>query len=86
MAGASSVGQRQAAEALVQRHPAVDAAGHGDGADVVAERHLGVALGAQRGGVGAAAGPPAGVQRVHLAAVVDEREQVAAHAAQVRAR
>ena len=73
MAGASSVGHRQAAEPLVQRDPAVDATRHRDGADVVAERHLGVALGAQLRRIAAGAGPAGGVQGVHRVAVVDER-------------
>ena len=37
------------------------------------------------GGVGAGTGAPAGVQGVDTCAVVHQREQVAAHAAQVRA-
>mgnify|MGYP000149011829 CR=1 FL=1 len=39
--------EREPSEALVERAPAVDTAGHGDRADVVAERHLGEAFGAQ---------------------------------------
>jgi hypothetical protein len=46
-------GERQRAEARVEGRPAVHATGHGDGADVVAERHDRVAVGAH--GVGARA-------------------------------
>ena len=44
--------ERQSPEALVQRQPAVDGAGHLRAADVVADRHRGEALVPQAGGVG----------------------------------
>ena len=50
----------------------------------MAERHLGAALGAQRRSVGTGAGTSGGVEREHLSVPMDEGEQVAAHAAQVR--
>jgi hypothetical protein len=70
---------------LVQGHPAVDAAGNGDGADVVPERHDAVPIGAHGGGIGGAARPPAGVEALDSTLVMHQREQVAAHSAQVRA-
>ena len=83
-AGARIVGEIEVAEALVQQHPAVDRAGHGGGADVVAHRHRRVALGAQGGGVGAGAGPAGGVEADELAVGrAHDGEQVAAEAAQV---
>ena len=48
------------------------------------ERHLGVALGSEAAAVGAGPGPARGVEGEDLAVAVDEGEQVAAHAAQVR--
>ena len=49
--------QREPAEALVEREPAVDAAGHGRGAQIVGERHDVVALEAKLDGIGAATRP-----------------------------
>ena len=79
--------QRQPTEPLVQRHPAVDAAGHGDGADVVRQRHLRGPTGPETLGIGTASGTPAGVQHDRRAETraVDDGPQVAAHPARLRA-
>ena len=80
------VGEREAAEALVESHPPVDAAGHRNAADVAGARHLAVSFGAQAIRVGARTRPPGRVQRRgRPGTVVDECEQVAAHAALVLA-
>ena len=49
-------GEVEGPEALVERRPAVDAAGHRRRADVMAHRHDPMAVGAQRGGIGARPG------------------------------
>ncbi len=84
--GRQQLGHRLRPVAPVQREPAVDAPGDGRGPDVVAEGHRRAPFGAQRLGVGAGPGPPGGVQARgrRLAGPVDEGEQVAAEAAQVR--
>ena len=61
--GGQHVGQREPAVACVERGPPVDAAGDRDRSDVVAQRHLGVPLGRQRAGIGAAPGPARRVER-----------------------
>ena len=77
--------QRHRAEPGVERDPPVDAAGHGDRTDVVTERHRVQAVVADRVGARTRAGTAGRVQRHHTLRCRDEREQVAAHAAQVRA-
>ena len=59
--------QGEAAEALVQCDPAVDAAGHGDRADVVAERHLGEPVGAHRAASAPQPARPLALSAVDLA-------------------
>ena len=82
---------RDAPEALVERHPAVDAPRHRDRSDVELERHRRQALGAHRCGIGSRTGAPAGIQRRDLGPArrvlaVDDGEEVAAHATQMRGR
>ena len=70
---------------FVQAQPPVYTSRYRHTADVVAEAHPCPALGAQRVGIGAAAGPAARIERRGGCAVgvMDQRPQVAAHAAHV---
>ncbi len=78
-------GEGQPTEAFVHRDPTVDTARHRDGPDVVPKWHLCVPLVAQTIRIRTRSGSPARVQRSDRRRVVgDEREQVTAHAAQVR--
>jgi len=64
--------------------PSVDTAGHGHGSDVAPERHHPMALGPQPLGIGAGARPTRRVQGHRWSdPVVHQRQQVAAHAAEV---
>ena len=82
--GLEHLGHRQPPESLVQREPAVDASGDGHAADVTGHRHDREAVGAHALGVGPRAGAPRGVEhRGRATLVMDDGEQVAAHAAHV---
>ena len=70
----------------MQGQPTVHTPWDRDGSDVVTERHLGTALGPQRRRVCARACPAGRVEGEDLAVAMNEREQIAAHSAQVRRR
>ncbi len=72
-------------EAVVEGDPSVDATGDRHAAQIATERHHREAFGAQRRGVGARTGAPAGVEPDEVAAGRrHDGEEITTHSAQVR--
>ena len=76
--------QRQVREPVRQRNPSVDATRYRRGSHVTVKGHPSVPVGSKPIGISPAAGPPRGIETSGRAlAEVDQREQIATHAAHV---
>lgn len=82
--GLNDLGQRHRSESLIECDPAIDTSGHGDHSNVMPKWHCCEALGTQLIGICPRTRSATAVECMHCMPIVNESEQVAAKAAEVR--